>query len=170
MARVAALALFAAACGSAEARQPLPFDHEAHVVARIPPDRDGDAPRMACVECHAGVETEAWAGMPTVDDCLRCHAFAFTEKAAALEVTKKARDLPADAAPWARLYAIAPHAKVSHAAHFRAKVPCEKCHGGTGKSQVARREMMLGGEALMYWCLECHREKKAATDCLTCHR
>ncbi|MEK6607570.1 MAG: cytochrome c3 family protein [Myxococcota bacterium] len=159
MARVAALALALAGCGApADAEQPIPFNHAVHVVER----------KMACVECHEGVLTQAWAGMPSTDDCLRCHAFAFTGNARALEAGKKAAGPDRD--PWVRLYAIAPHAQVSHAAHVKAGVVCEKCHGDTGKSVVARRELMLEGEGLMYWCMDCHAERKASLDCVTCHR
>lgn len=143
---------------AAEADPPLPFNHKTHVVEH----------KMTCVECHVGVETETWAGLPSAEDCLRCHAFRFTNNAQALAVTELA---PKIAEPsWQHYYAVAPHAHVSHAAHVKAQVPCEKCHGNTGKSEVTRREQMLLGEALMYWCIECHQEKRVSTDCLTCHR
>lgn len=151
------MVLFIVACSAADAKQPLPFNHKVHVVDH----------GMNCVDCHIGVKTAAWAGMPTVDDCLRCHAFRFSENARALSVTERAQKLVVS---WERLSAIVPHAHVSHAAHVAAKVACKKCHGGIGTSERARREQLPEGEALMVWCIDCHEQKNASTDCVTCHR
>jgi len=68
---------------------------------------------------------------------------------------------------WQRVFNYAPqaHVKFNHAPHIRAKVECSTCHGNIGQQTVAQRNVDLN----MGVCVTCHREKKAPTDCLTCH-
>jgi hypothetical protein len=44
-------------------------------------------------------------------------------------------------------------------------VACSTCHGDIGMQSVAQRNVNVH----MGLCVECHRAKKAPTDCLTCH-
>jgi hypothetical protein len=46
----------------------------------------------------------------------------------------------------------------SHAKHAAANVDCVKCHGNAEKREFK-----------MKWCLDCHKQTKAATTCNTCH-
>ena len=55
------------------------------------------------------------------------------------------------------------HVKFNHAPHIRAKVECSTCHGNIAQQTVAQRNVDL----TMGFCVNCHREKKAPTDCLT---
>ena len=122
---------------------------------------------MACAECHPGAGTETWAGVPTLDDCLACHALGPSKHA---DITKvRAMAQQGWAPKWGGLYRLAAHARFSHRAHARAKMACDVCHGKTGERAVSVRENRRFGEELMDWCIACHVEKKAATDCLTCH-
>ena len=53
-----------------------------------------------------------------------------------------------------------------HAAHARAEVGCETCHGDLASMTVAEPTRNV---ADMGWCIECHRQRGASDDCLTCH-
>ena len=57
------------------------------------------------------------------------------------------------------------HVRFDHAPHIRAKVECSTCHGNQKQQQVAVRAVNMD----MGFCVNCHREKQASNDCLTCH-
>jgi hypothetical protein len=122
---------------------------------------------MRCEECHRGVRTETGAGWPSLDDCLACHAFDVTKDPDVARLRAAARS--GEAVRWAALYRLAPHVRFSHRAHAAKKVACRTCHDHAGERRDLEREDDRRGEELMDWCIACHREKNAATDCLTCH-
>ena len=98
---------------------------------------------------------------------MSCHAFDVTRDPGIANLRAAARrSLPVR---WAGLYRLAPHARFSHRAHTANKIACRTCHDGAGERSVLVREDGRTGEALMDWCIDCHRDKNAATDCLTCH-
>ena len=55
--------------------------------------------------------------------------------------------------------------RFDHAPHIRAKTECSTCHGNQAQQQVAVRAVNMD----MAFCVNCHREKQASNDCLTCH-
>jgi hypothetical protein len=68
---------------------------------------------------------------------------------------------------WKRVFGYSPasHVRFNHAPHIRANVECSTCHGNIGAQRVAQRNV----EMTMGFCVNCHRERKAPDDCLTCH-
>jgi hypothetical protein len=137
-----------------EPQQPIEFPHNIHVGKEI-----------ACVMCHEGVETGARAGIPGVRTCMICHAAIATDRPRIQLITKmqqEGRDLA-----WQRVfgYTREAHVRFNHAPHIRAKVDCSTCHGDIGSQTVAQRNV----ELTMGTCVNCHNERKAPTDCLTCH-
>jgi hypothetical protein len=68
---------------------------------------------------------------------------------------------------WNRVFGYPPssHVRFNHAPHIRAKVECSTCHGNIGGQLVAQRNV----EMTMGFCVNCHRERQAPDDCLTCH-
>ena len=70
-------------------------------------------------------------------------------------------------APRTRVYGYTreAHVKFNHAPHIRAKVECSTCHGNIGQQTVAQRNVDLN----LGFCVTCHRENNAPTDCLACH-
>ena len=135
--------------------QPLEFPHNIHV-------QQG----LSCTEyCHESATKGPVAGLPGLTTCMICHAAIATDKPriqqlAALEA--KGLDVA-----WQRVYGYAPesHVRFDHAPHLRAKVECSTCHGAIGEQTVARRNVDL----TMGFCVNCHTERKASNDCLTCH-
>jgi hypothetical protein len=135
--------------------QPIEFPHNIHVGKQI-----------ACTEyCHETVTTGPVAGLPSVRTCMLCHNAIATDRPRIkliTEMRKRGDDLA-----WQRVfdYPAPSHVKFNHAPHIRQKVACETCHGPIGQQTVAQRNVNL----TMGVCVNCHKEKQASTDCLTCH-
>jgi len=135
--------------------QPIEFPHNIHVGKQI-----------GCTEyCHESVTKGPRAGLPSVNTCMVCHIAIATDKPRIQQITKLQAD-GLDLA-WQRVfdYPEEVHVKFNHAPHIRAKVGCETCHGNIGEQTVAQRNV----ELTMGTCVNCHNERKAPIDCLTCH-
>jgi hypothetical protein len=136
------------------AQQPFDFPHNIHVGKKI-----------ACDVCHEGVATGPVAGIPGVRACMICHEAIATDRPRIQQIaalSEKGIDLN-----WQRVYGFAAedHVRFNHAPHIRAKVECATCHGNVGEQTVAERSV----DHTMGFCVNCHNERKASIDCLTCH-
>lgn len=135
--------------------QPIEFPHFTHVGRKI-----------GCTEyCHETAATGPVAGLPSVRTCMICHNTIATNRPRIQQITamrEKGLDLV-----WQRVYGYTTqaHVKFNHAPHVRANFGCAMCHGNIGEGTVATRNVDL----TMGFCVNCHNEKKAPTDCLTCH-
>jgi hypothetical protein len=139
----------------AEPEQPLEFPHNIHAGKQI-----------ACTEyCHEAVSTGPVAGLPSVRTCMVCHNTIATERPRIQQITAM-RERGEDFV-WQRVYGYPPaaHVRFNHAPHIRAEVGCVTCHGNIAEGTVATRNVDL----TMGFCVNCHNEKKAPVDCLTCH-
>jgi Cytochrome c7 and related cytochrome c len=135
--------------------QPLEFPHVVHVNKKI-----------ACTEnCHESVLTGPVAGLPSVRTCMGCHNNVATDKPRIQRIAQMRKD-GVDLA-WQRVYGYTKqaHVKFNHAPHIRKEIACATCHGDIAHQTVAQRNVDLN----MGFCVSCHREKNAPTDCLTCH-
>lgn len=133
--------------------QPIQFNHEQHVEVG-----------MECRDCHADVDSKDQAGLPTVAFCMQCHE---TEKTDSPEV-KKLAELQArgEQIRWVRVYKVPAYVFFSHSAHIKARQKCDTCHGPVQERQVIAQEV----STKMTACIQCHRAKKASTDCSFCHQ
>jgi hypothetical protein len=134
--------------------QPIAYTHKVHL-----------ANGLMCTDCHVGVDQGPDARIPSVNFCMTCHRVIATDKP---EIQKLAAYLArGEDVPWQRVYGFQPsaHVKFNHAPHIRAGVDCATCHGDMTKRTVAVREV----DHTMGFCLDCHRQKNASTDCVTCH-
>jgi hypothetical protein len=136
------------------AEQPIEFPHNIHIGKDI-----------SCDVCHEGVATGPVAGIPGVNTCMICHAAIATDRPRIQQITalsEKGIDLN-----WRRVYGFSAedHVRFNHAPHVRAKVECATCHGNVGEQTVAERSV----DHTMGFCVNCHNERKASIDCLTCH-
>jgi hypothetical protein len=135
--------------------QPFEFPHNIHVGREI-----------ACTEyCHETVSMGPVAGLPSVRTCLVCHRTIATNRPRIQQITQmqqEGRDFA-----WRRVFGYPPaaHVRFNHAPHIRANVECSTCHGNIGAQTVAQRNV----EMTMGFCVNCHRERNAPDDCLTCH-
>jgi hypothetical protein len=137
-----------------EARQPIPFPHKTHL-----------AKQAMCTDCHETVERGPIAGIPSVKTCMICHSQIATDRPLIKEVTsysEKGIEIP-----WQRVYGFphGSHVRFNHAPHVRANVDCAACHGDLATMTVAERVV----NHTMGFCVNCHRQKNASNDCLTCH-
>ena len=138
-----------------EPEQPLEFPHNIHAGKQI-----------ACTEyCHEAVSTGPVAGLPSVRTCMVCHNTIATNRPRIRQLTAM-RERGEDFV-WQRVYGYPPaaHVRFNHAPHIRAEVECATCHGDIAGGTVAQRNVDLD----MGFCVNCHNERKASIDCLTCH-
>jgi len=138
---------------SASPAQPLNFSHKAHVENQID-----------CSFCHAHYEDQNAAGIPRIALCVSCHSGIDLDNPDARKIFEYANQ--GQEIPWARLYRLPGYNFFSHKWHVRAGLECKVCHGDIGQSETPVRHM----EYKMDWCVDCHAEKQASIDCLTCHR
>ena len=136
------------------AQQPIPFPHKTHI-----------AKKAVCTDCHETVEKGPIAGIPSVKTCMICHDQIATDHPLIKQVasySQKGIEIP-----WQRVYGFTheAHVRFQHAPHIRASVECTTCHGDVANQTVAERVV----DHNMGFCVDCHREKKASNDCLTCH-
>ena len=138
-----------------EPKQPFDFPHNIHVGKKI-----------ACTEyCHEAVSTGPVAGLPSVRTCMICHNAIAAERPRIKQITAM-RDRGEDFA-WERVYGYTDqaHVRFNHAPHIRANFGCATCHGNIGGGTVATRNVELS----MGFCVNCHKERNAPVECLTCH-
>ncbi len=138
-----------------EPEQPLEFPHDIHAGKQI-----------ACTEyCHEAVTTGPVAGLPSVRTCMVCHNTIATDRPRIQQLTAM-RERGEDFV-WHRVYGYPPtaHVRFNHAPHIRAEVQCSTCHGDIAAGTVARRNV----DMTMGFCVNCHNERQASIDCLTCH-
>lgn len=133
--------------------QPLPFSHRAHVV-------NG----MKCLDCHTGAASQDQAGFPATAKCMACHRAIKAES----EAVKKLAGFHqrAEKVPWVRVYRVRDFVFFSHANHAKAGAECAECHGPVEQRDVLLKEVSTNMAA----CVNCHRAKKASTDCSLCHQ
>jgi hypothetical protein len=135
--------------------QPVEFPHRTHAIRKI-----------GCTEyCHEAVTTGPVAGLPSVRTCMVCHNAIATDRPRIKQIT--AMKNRGEDFVWHRVFNYTPqaHVKFNHAPHIRAKVGCTTCHGPIGEGTVAQRNVDMN----MGFCVNCHNERKAPVDCLTCH-
>jgi hypothetical protein len=162
----AALVLLAAVAGAFIAgpfatrriQQPIAFPHDVHAGTN----------QIPCMYCHATADRSRSAGIPPVQVCAGCHIPGGQPLIAAdrPEVRKlvaywqQQRPIP-----WVRIYDLPDHAQFPHNRHVNAGVQCQECHGPV----ETMAEITQYSSLRMGWCLDCHRERGARTDCFVCH-
>ena len=137
-----------------EVAQPFPFSHQIHL-----------SKGALCTDCHTAVETGPRASIPGLNTCMICHSQIATDKPLIQQITKmQEQGLDMN---WNRVYSYFPesHVRFEHAPHLRAKVECSNCHGTQIEPTVARRAVDMD----MGFCVNCHKQRQASNDCLTCH-
>jgi len=125
--------------------QPVLFSHRHHA---------GEL-RIDCRNCHATVETSAFAGLPSTQTCLACHSQIFTDTTMLRGVVRSAER--GEPLRWNRVTHLPDHVFFNHSIHLAKGVGCTTCHGDVGNAALLAK-----GEPLsMRWCLDCHRNPGA---------
>ena len=133
--------------------QPIKYSHQQHI------EKAG----MQCQYCHFAVAKSSFPGMPAVDSCMGCHSYV---KADSLEV-KKLKEFwdTKKSIPWQLVSAVPRHVRFNHERHIKGGIACYMCHGQVGKMEVVERVSSFK----MGFCVSCHRDRGASTDCSICH-
>lgn len=138
--------------------QPIAFPHIVHA----------GTDQIPCMYCHFSAERSVDAGIPPVRTCMGCHQIIpGTTEAQQAEIDKvKGYWDRQEAIPWVRIYKVADHVHFPHMRHIAAAVDCATCHGVVEEIGVIEE---VNQPLAMGWCVTCHREREASTDCSTCH-
>jgi hypothetical protein len=158
--------------------QPIAFDHRKHAAGP-----DG----IKCETCHrySSATTGTFAGLPQVDTCMDCHTIVKRMSPAKLakkpELAKlkrfavaaaKVRGAVKAAAShirWRRVYTQPNYVFFSHRRHTAvAKLACAECHGDV--RNMSEPVLRATVNQSMDWCLNCHQQRHASQDCISCHK
>jgi hypothetical protein len=133
--------------------QPVKYSHQAHV------EKTG----MECQYCHSGVHKSAFAVIPSLESCMACHTYVKPESA---EV-KKVKEYWDARKPieWIPVSNLPEYVQVDHKRHLAAGIACYVCHGQVNRMEVVEKTSSFK----MGFCLSCHRETGASSDCGVCH-
>ena len=133
--------------------QPLPFSHKTHASVGL-----------KCAECHSIPEPGDVATLPATGTCMKCHVVVKKDSPYIAKLAEFHRE--GKPIPWAPVYRVANYVSFSHKTHLAVEgVTCQTCHGPVEQRDELRREKDIS----MAGCMECHRAKRASTDCTLCH-
>lgn len=136
--------------------QPIQFDHKLHV-----------SQDMTCDTCHEQVEKGARATLPSVDDCMGCHADAQGSSPEEPKVRRYADE--GEQIPWVRVNRMPGHVYFPHRNHVKlAKLDCAVCHGDMKNASSPPPRSQVAGLS-MRKCMRCHTERGVSNDCIGCH-
>lgn len=126
--------------------QPVPFSHDHHVSGL----------GIDCRFCHATVETDAFAGMPTTETCMGCHSLVWNQSPLLAPVRQSQQT--GEPLAWTRVYDVPDFVYFDHSIHVAKGIGCESCHGRVDRMPLMRKSLTLH----MEWCLDCHRHPERA--------
>lgn len=151
---------FAAVGGWPQSRavQPIDFPHNVHAgTYQIP-----------CMYCHSSADRSPAAGLPSVQVCAGCHMpigpiLIGADKPGVQTLAGYwERQEPI---PWERIHDLPDHVRFTHMMHINAGVQCAECHGAVETMAEIEQVSTLQ----MGWCVRCHQQRGARTDCFVCH-
>lgn len=148
--------------GKPSVTEPIAFNHQKHGAF------------LQCTACHTTVATSAAATIPNKDFCWTCHQNKVTDSPEAAKIKTYIDE--GRLIPWVRLFAVNDDIVYTHQPHIAAGFPCQTCHGDIGQADGVvtgfgkKGAGGLYGRDLMQFCLDCHQDNKASTDCYTCHK
>jgi hypothetical protein len=121
--------------------QPVQFDHRHHV------GDDG----IDCLYCHADARRAAYAGVPSAEVCMGCHAQVWPDSVQ-LEPVRRSYYSGAPL-EWTRVHHVPDYVYFDHSIHVNKGIGCVSCHGRVDQMALAYQVEPLS----MGWCLDCHR-------------
>ena len=138
--------------------QPIPFDHQAHVVGQ----------EMDCKDCHSAHE-EPHAGFGAIRDCHECHKEVQGDADSELQQAVREYGKARRQVPWVQVTRNPGHVYFSHRAHVSlGKMECQECHGDMG-ARTTPLERPQGHLVSMDACMDCHAARGASLQCAACH-
>ncbi len=148
--------------------QPSAFSHKHHAGLY----------QIDCQYCHSGTDRAPAAGVPSVELCMGCHAqFPKTYDEFEGITTLKNHWENREPIQWEQVYRLPEHVQFRHNRHLQAGVECQRCHGPVEEmDKLYMTEdtiwwpwLLPSTKPEMGWCIDCHRNEDASTDCYTCH-
>ena len=138
-----------------EPEQPIAYSHQLHL----------NDVGLTCDFCHDSAARGPIARIPSVETCMFCHSGVATDSPE-IQLLTSYYDR-GEEPPWQRVYGWTEEAHVlfNHAPHIRAEVDCATCHGDMTQATVAERVV----DHTMSFCVDCHNQRQASVECLTCH-
>lgn len=137
--------------------QPIAFNHRLHVT-----DLGAE-----CTDCHLYARTGVRATIPNFQACGVCHEVALGEtqqEAVLIEHVESQTPIP-----WRKVYWLPEHVYFSHRRHTAlAEIDCQVCHGAMKEREAPLSRRLV--EISMEWCINCHQQRGASNDCISCHR
>jgi len=119
------------------------FSHKYHI----------EDEELACNDCHTGVDKSTTGAddlMPAPDVCADCHEIDDEPSVKSALQTSKTLN-----------YSIL----FSHQLHTEKEVQCNDCHGDVAQHDAGMKSIKPD----MIACMDCHQNKFAENNCLTCH-
>lgn len=133
--------------------QPIAFSHKLHA---------GDN-KIPCQYCHTFARRTEMAGVPSGRKCMNCHDFVKPEAPEIMKITDHVdNEKPIE---WVKVFDLPDHVWFSHKRHIKKDIACQECHGPVETMEVVAKTNNFP----MGFCLSCHQDKGAPTDCWTCH-
>ncbi len=138
-----------------EPEQPIAYSHQLHLT---------DV-GLTCDFCHDSAARGPIARIPSVETCMFCHLGVATDRPE-IQLLTSYYDRGQEP-PWQRVYGWEheAHVRFNHAPHILAEVECATCHGNLAEMTVAERVV----DHTMSFCVDCHTQREASIECLTCH-
>jgi hypothetical protein len=141
--------------------QPIAFDHQKHAGER----------KIACLHCHQFPDKGPRSTPPAMSVCAKCHGQMETKHPEVLKLQSYLKEQkPVE---WIKVHDLPWHVRFTHKRHIKYGQSqgiepgdmCKTCHGFVETMPQVRRVRSLE----MGWCVNCHQQKGASTDCWTCH-
>ncbi len=180
-------AWFGLPVGAQAPDQPIAFPHTVHAGSV---EQGGLG--LDCTFCHRNADKGPAATIPTVQQCMFCHAQVKGIAPTAQAQISILRDAAQAGQPidWVRVHRLPDHVQFVHDVHIRllmanpdkvvnasspltlladgtvnAAQTCSTCHGAVGTMVKVQqvRALKMGD------CVNCHRQNNGPTDCAICH-
>lgn len=134
--------------------QPIAYSHYLHL------EKVG----LECADCHQYADMSPRAGIPDMQLCAECHESVAADRPEVKKLMEYWNNK--EPIPWVKVHNLDWHVRFTHKRHIKAGVDCAVCHGDMRGTDTARKVRSFD----MGFCVNCHRENKAPTDCLVCHK
>lgn len=135
--------------------QPIAFNHRLHVEA------------IDCETCHEHARVGEHSGLPGLSTCLQCHEEPQTDSAEERKIAALAGENREQV--FRKLFRLPDNVYYSHRRHVAiAGLVCESCHGDIARTEAPPAVPLV--RVTMDFCMDCHREQGASTECTHCHR
>ncbi|NQU09955.1 cytochrome c3 family protein [bacterium] len=151
---VAGLGFHRRATTAGRLEQPIQFPHDTHVITV----------GLACIHCHTTADRSPEAGVPAVSVCMECHQKVKTDSPEIKKLTEHWNN--EEPIEWTKIHQLPWHVRFTHKRHIKAGVDCAVCHGQVNTMTQVRQVRSLE----MGWCVRCHQENRAPSDCWACHK